>query len=470
MKKTYIVCILLAVLVLAAGTGAFLLIGDSVDAAEAAYAANYEQYVQMRSNALNTGLTVTEDGMVVGTYSLEQLGVLEDTQAAVDGCFAEMDRMEPEVFANLSVKTKLEWNKLDHTGTRAVAVELSQLDLTPVLQDLASMPRSEAENAYVEFQDGQFIVHEEIAGTALDEGNVRNALTQAVGMLVVDDGIGSAEIAAVELTEHGCYLEPELTVENANFDFDAMLRDSVKDLNVKVDFHGTKETLDGENLNGLLHANAQGKVMVDEAALAQIVANWAETHKQNGVSYLLDSYVDGVRPVEFLTVDYDVDQEGLVKLLREELVHLKDVELETPWLCWRNGEAFSLGDTYVEVDIKNQVMTYFRDGEVFVTTDVVTGAVWGYPTPEGLYQVENKDTECWLSGADYNVYVDYWVGFIGFTYGLHDADWRTNFGGDVYIRNGSHGCVNTPKEAMAEIFENIEIGVPVLVYDKPSML
>ena len=107
-----------------------------------------------------------------------------------------------------------------------------------------------------------------------------------------------------------------------------------------------------------------------------------------------------------------------------------------------------------------------KDGEVLVTTPIVSGATWGYPTPEGLYKVENKDTNCWLSGADYNVHVDYWIGVIGWQIGIHDADWRTIFGGQQYIREGSHGCINTPKEATAMIFENIEVGVPVLVYGK----
>ncbi|MBR2073983.1 MAG: L,D-transpeptidase, partial [Fibrobacter sp.] len=92
----------------------------------------------------------------------------------------------------------------------------------------------------------------------------------------------------------------------------------------------------------------------------------------------------------------------------------------------------------VEIDSPNQKMTYVKDNEVLVSTDVVTGATWGYPTPPGLYKVENKDTNCWLSGEDYNVHVDYWIGFVGYTIGIHDADWRTKFGGTNYVRNGSH--------------------------------
>ena len=49
-------------------------------------------------------------------------------------------------------------------------------------------------------------------------------------------------------------------------------------------------------------------------------------------------------------------------------------------------------------------------------------------------------------------------------YGLHDASWRSNFGGDYYLYAGSHGCVNTPLDAIATIYNNITVGTLVVVY------
>ena len=40
-----------------------------------------------------------------------------------------------------------------------------------------------------------------------------------------------------------------------------------------------------------------------------------------------------------------------------------------------------------------------------------------------------------------------------------DAD-----GGDKYIYDGSHGCVNTPEAAMKIIYDDITIGTPVVLY------
>lgn len=47
---------------------------------------------------------------------------------------------------------------------------------------------------------------------------------------------------------------------------------------------------------------------------------------------------------------------------------------------------------------------------------------------------------------------------------MHDATWRNEFGGQIYIENGSHGCVNLPLDAAAAIYEHMSTGFPVICY------
>ncbi|MBR3339758.1 MAG: L,D-transpeptidase [Lachnospiraceae bacterium] len=56
-----------------------------------------------------------------------------------------------------------------------------------------------------------------------------------------------------------------------------------------------------------------------------------------------------------------------------------------------------------------------------------------------------------------------WAPFNG-GQGLHDAPWRSDFGGDIYLSNGSHGCVNIPPENMEAIYNAIDIGTAVVIY------
>ena len=63
--------------------------------------------------------------------------------------------------------------------------------------------------------------------------------------------------------------------------------------------------------------------------------------------------------------------------------------------------------------------------------------------------------------------MEYWIAFNG-SQGLHDATWRGEFGGEIYTYYGSHGCVNTPLSAVKLIYDQIEEGVPVVVYKDES--
>ena len=42
--------------------------------------------------------------------------------------------------------------------------------------------------------------------------------------------------------------------------------------------------------------------------------------------------------------------------------------------------------------------------------------------------------------------------------GMHDASWRSSFGADIYLRNGSHGCVNLPPKKAEAVYQYVEKG------------
>ena len=76
----------------------------------------------------------------------------------------------------------------------------------------------------------------------------------------------------------------------------------------------------------------------------------------------------------------------------------------------------------------------------------------------------HMDTIYLLKGEDYEdgVWVDRWMPFDG-GIGLHDASWRSDFGGDAYL-NGSHGCVNMRFEDADYVFDRVDVGTNVLVH------
>ena len=160
-------------------------------------------------------------------------------------------------------------------------------------------------------------------------------------------------------------------------------------------------------------------------------------------------------------IDREKEKEYLFKALTERVseTHVPTYKRS----AYHRGKN-DIGDTYIEIDMTQQKMYLYLDGECLVDTDVVTGCTGKrMGTPEGIYSVYSMQRNRTLRGPGYASFVKYWMPVNG-NIGIHDAGWRKRFGGEIYQKNGSHGCINTPYEAMKEIYENVEIGTPVVIF------
>lgn len=135
---------------------------------------------------------------------------------------------------------------------------------------------------------------------------------------------------------------------------------------------------------------------------------------------------------------------------------------------FQNSEEEALGTplmTYIDVDIDNQNVTYYLNGQTAFTSPCVTGDTSKRrSTPTGVYAVFGHVAGTYLTGPTWRNWVDYWMPFTRSGCGLHDASWRSSFGGDIYKTNGSHGCVNLPCDKAKELFDMIGIGTVVIVH------
>ena len=122
-----------------------------------------------------------------------------------------------------------------------------------------------------------------------------------------------------------------------------------------------------------------------------------------------------------------------------------------------------LPDMYVEVDISDQTVELYKDKNIILTTLCVTGKD-STPTRIGYFPIKYKTYDTYLKGPGYNSHVYYWMPFDG-GIGLHDAAWRSEFGGDIHFNGGSHGCINMPHDAAKTIYENVSAGTKVLVHN-----
>jgi lipoprotein-anchoring transpeptidase ErfK/SrfK len=129
-----------------------------------------------------------------------------------------------------------------------------------------------------------------------------------------------------------------------------------------------------------------------------------------------------------------------------------------------------IGGTYAEVSIAEQRIWLYRDGNLVLTTNVVTGKhSTGEDTSPGVWYILFKRTPYTLKGsavgkADYSVQVDYWAPFTNSGQGFHDASWRTNWNNNAYLTQGSGGCVNVSPSMMKAVYDNLSVYQPVVVY------
>ena len=135
-----------------------------------------------------------------------------------------------------------------------------------------------------------------------------------------------------------------------------------------------------------------------------------------------------------------------------------------------------LNGIFVVVDITDQELKLYSNNEIILKTPVVTGKP-STPSDQGLFEIYDISTERYLVGPGYKSYVDIMMKY-NRGEGLHDASyhthedgfkhgWRENreFGGETYLTNGSHGCINMLRDDVLKVSEYASLGTKVLVQE-----
>lgn len=204
---------------------------------------------------------------------------------------------------------------------------------------------------------------------------------------------------------------------------------------------------------------------------------WDQEKTEAAVEKLADAYDTYGKPREFTmtgggvvtlekgTYGTQLDRKAEAKWLGEALAEHRSETHVPSYLreAYARGED-DIGDTYIEINMTKQKLWFYLDGEIKVETPIVTGNMMRRRgTPEGIYYIYGKQKNRTLRGPGYASHVNYWMPIKGGV-GIHDALWRDVFGGDIYKREGSHGCINLPFEAAEEVYGLAEIGMPVILY------
>ena len=315
-------------------------------------------------------------------------------------------------------------------------------------------------NAYIKEPSAESPFYEivpETKGTELDTDQVIRVLGEALGRLE----------KTLDLEEMGVYTEPAVYQDDASLTVPVDTANRWLGTKIDYDWNGNEVVLDADVIRDWVTIE-DGTAVLDEAAVKSFVNACARKYDTygktknfvttQGVTLKLSSASYGWR------TDTKAESEELLALVRQGSSELREPVYSHKGMIKVTDSVDDVGDTYVEANLTDQHLYLYKDGEVVLETDFVSGKISnGNGTPAGIFGITYKTTDAVLRGQNYETPVKYWMPFYG-NYGMHDANWRGVFGGDIYINNGSHGCINLPPSMAEQIYQYVYTGFPVVCY------
>ena len=124
--------------------------------------------------------------------------------------------------------------------------------------------------------------------------------------------------------------------------------------------------------------------------------------------------------------------------------------------------------SYSEVDIAEQMVYVFKNGEVVYSAKCVTGLPSDpkRATRLGCWYIKDKKEDYVLVGDDYKTPTKYWIRItwtgIGYHY-MNRSDWQ-NWSPEIYKTRGSHGCINLQMEDVKNIYNLVKMRDMVFIH------
>lgn len=303
--------------------------------------------------------------------------------------------------------------------------------------------------------DGYTLV-ESVPGTAIDKPALKENIEKAL--------YGLAD--TYQITEGNGYLAPKIANDDEKLlaAIDTMNKYAGSEIDYEIG--SEKETLDINTFADWLSINDNEKVEIDEEKVADYVAELGTKYNTYGKSKQLATSYGTTITMSNCHYGWKIDAETEAAAIVDDI---KGGEKVTRDLNYQYTAAShtgnDYGNSYVEINLTAQHLYLYKNGSLVIDSDFVSGnPSKGNATHTGVFGVTYTERNATLKGQNYATPVSFWMPFNG-NEGMHDATWRSSFGGSIYKRNGSHGCVNLPYSVAQTIFENVSAGFPVFVYE-----
>lgn len=328
--------------------------------------------------------------------------------------------------------------------------------LREILQSALPQATTRARDAYL---DEEFQLVPEIRG---DEINFDDLIYD------MKEGINTGLKLDYDLEDY--YIQPKFTKESENIVKVVEEISEYSSMAITYEFGEQKEVIDWNKIKKHLEYNPDTAVLTLKTKwVRKFVQDLAKKYNTYGKTRKFKSTKDGKVTIHGGIMGWWIHEDDTVKQLNKLLKNKKSKNVEPVYrnVAAQHGED-DIGDTYVEISINRQHLWFYKDGKLKMDSDVVTGKLTkDRKTTVGVHRIYGKQRDRYLGTMavqGYRSFVHYWMPFNWDGQGLHDATWRNKFGGNIYKTGGSHGCVNLPYSFAEKLYEEVKIGMPVVVY------
>ena len=402
---------------------------------------------KIQSQILSYTLTLEERGGQTEQLTGDQLQLKYVDDRKVE---ALMEEQNPFTWPIYIVKQN------NHEMTANISYsEETMTQLLDALQCFRPENVTAPEDAKITDNGTAFEITPEVEGNTLKREETEQAVREAIDT-------GKSEL---NFEEAGLYEAPSVRSDDETLNNQVTQMNSLTAANLTYDFVDRQYVVNRDVIKEWLTQDAEGNYTIDETQAAAWVRQMAYETDTFGLAH---TFKTSLGPTIELKAGGDygwvINKDKTTAALVEAVKAGTQGAIEPVYLYSANDRSQNdIGGTYVEICISQQKMWCYKDGQLVVETPVVTGShATGYDTPAGsVWAIDGKKSD--YDFTLYTAHVMFWLPFND-QVGIHDSSWRSEYGGDIYLTNGSHGCVNTPYNAAEKIFNTVGIGDPVIVY------
>ncbi|MGX6980110.1 L,D-transpeptidase family protein [Vagococcus elongatus] len=395
-------------------------------------------------------VVITDNGVAWKEISTKEAGVQYDYLKELKALMKKQSHGTWFLATFSNKKTTLESTAIDDAALQATIESLTH-ELEAFNQE-----RTATKNASIEKTDNGFEIIPEVQGNSFDVNQVMVDFEQVLRQ-------GKSTLELEDYTK-----VPTIKSDNADLKSNFEAVQKIAQQGVAYIINGQRIEVPPNTVASWINYDSENQTIgINDENIRNFVTDLGAQYNTSTNATPFNSSRRGQVSVPAGTYSWTISTDSEIEALKKDFLAGNGVERSPAYQGSASPGAALIGNTYVEIDLQSQHMYYYQDGALKLETDVVTGKP-STPTPTGVFYVWNKSQNETLRGTNddgskYAEPVSYWMPIDWTGVGIHDSPWQPAYGGQLWQSIGSHGCINTPPGVMAQFYQIVAVGTPVVV-------